>query len=142
MVECHRGACDADSGHRQKDKDRADRPEHSRGSCAKQRNQSRDQKNCYPPKFDRGIPCDQVVDRGCMNINAGDRIALEVSGYRFLLDGASRRAQPLNSGGESFRRQYAILRRHNGPKYDDLVLEPVPKVFLVVFLGAETQIGK
>ena len=52
---------------------RADRPEHSRDDGRKRRKQRRDQRDRQPAEFDHRVARDQIVDRGGMNIDAGDR---------------------------------------------------------------------
>ena len=110
VVEGRGGADQVNRDRAEKRQHRAGRLEHSRDDGRKRRDQRRDQRDRQPAEFDGRIAGDQVVDGGGMNIDAGDVAALEADADRLLRQRAARRPRALDPGGESLRRQLAILR--------------------------------
>ena len=123
-------------------RERDDRPEQPCGGGGERRDQGRDRQACQRSGFDHRVARDQIVDRGGVDIDAGDRADPRACDDRRAFGRAARRARALDAGRKALRRHAAILDIENGAEDDDLAVEPAPEIILVVLDGARTQVGK
>ena len=109
---------------------------------AEGRGQDRDQRDRQPAKLGHGITPDQVVDRGGVDIDAGDHAAAEILRQRFALQHTARHPRALQPGREPLRREPAILGILNGSEQHHLAVEPASEIVAVVVHGALAKVGK
>ena len=93
--------------------------------------------------FDSRVAADQVVDRGGMDIDAGDRTAFEAAGDRPLRQVRSAAvAQPSVPRREALRGQAAIFLIQDRSDDHDLAGKFAPEIVLLALAGAQTQVGE